>query len=385
MRRCGKLLIGLVGLTSCVITPGAASAQSAALAHAASAPSARAGYVYTCGDGGGVQKVSPSGSAAAFLTYPYPLGQFNSIAVDPSGSIYAGLRNTSGIMKFAADGSHTKIETGYWSDTVAADSVGDIYVGAVTKPDQTGAVIKVAPDGSQSVITTGIVGGGGGAAAIAVDQNGTIYLVGIEINDFADGYKLFKITPDGVRTVLEGGRSSTFQNITTVAVDNTGNVYFATNQVVKLAPSGALTTVYNGNVNAWFHLTNDSQGNVYFQNSAPVSDIVKIAPSGAETTIPAPQKSCLGGLAVGPNAGISVVGAPTAATVGQEYSYSFQLRGLPLPVTQVAAGALPPGLALSQGGTISGTPTQPGVYKLTMSVSNGVDTAITKNVTIRVS
>jgi hypothetical protein len=64
------------------------------------------------------------------------------------------------------------------------------------------------------------------------------------------------------------------------------------------------------------------------------------------------------------------------ARVGTAYTYTLQTSGSTGSVTwKLASGALPPGVVLaSDTGLLSGTPTQPGSYEFTLSVSDVFDT-----------
>jgi uncharacterized repeat protein (TIGR01451 family) len=64
---------------------------------------------------------------------------------------------------------------------------------------------------------------------------------------------------------------------------------------------------------------------------------------------------------------------PPGARRGAAYSHRFAASGLPAPSFTLTAGALPPGLALSPDGTLSGTPSQPGIYDgISVTASNGM-------------
>ncbi|WP_300662746.1 choice-of-anchor J domain-containing protein, partial [Fluviicola sp.] len=64
-------------------------------------------------------------------------------------------------------------------------------------------------------------------------------------------------------------------------------------------------------------------------------------------------------------------GALTGGTAGSAYSNSLTQTGaLGAPSYAVTAGALPPGMTLSAGGTISGTPTATGTFNFTATVSD---------------
>jgi hypothetical protein len=66
--------------------------------------------------------------------------------------------------------------------------------------------------------------------------------------------------------------------------------------------------------------------------------------------------------------------APSSATSGQAYSYTYTATGDPAPTFTVASGSLPPGLTIAAGGTLSGTPTTAGTYTFTIQAANGSGT-----------
>ncbi|HEY0256987.1 MAG TPA: choice-of-anchor tandem repeat GloVer-containing protein, partial [Candidatus Methylacidiphilales bacterium] len=81
-----------------------------------------------------------------------------------------------------------------------------------------------------------------------------------------------------------------------------------------------------------------------------------------------------------------IVNSPqqSTAAVNSPYTFVYSASGYPAPTFSVASGSLPPGLALSAGGALTGTPTQPGVYTGTISANNGVSPAATQNFSITV-
>ena len=54
--------------------------------------------------------------------------------------------------------------------------------------------------------------------------------------------------------------------------------------------------------------------------------------------------------------------SPTTGAIGSAYNFTYAATGLPTPSFSVTSGSLPPGLALIHRGTISGAPTQTGLY-----------------------
>ncbi len=59
-------------------------------------------------------------------------------------------------------------------------------------------------------------------------------------------------------------------------------------------------------------------------------------------------------------------------TVGVAYSFTFVATGTPAPTFAITAGSLPPGLTLTTGGVLSGTPTTANTYNYTITASNGI-------------
>jgi 6-phosphogluconolactonase (cycloisomerase 2 family) len=66
---------------------------------------------------------------------------------------------------------------------------------------------------------------------------------------------------------------------------------------------------------------------------------------------------------------LTTTGLP-AAIIGTAYSQTMQAVGGTAPYTWSSAPSLPPGLSLSPGGTISGTPTSVGTFNFTVSVQD---------------
>jgi hypothetical protein len=66
---------------------------------------------------------------------------------------------------------------------------------------------------------------------------------------------------------------------------------------------------------------------------------------------------------------LTIAGNPPSGTVGSAYATALSTNGSPGAVFTLLSGALPPGLTLASDGTISGTPTQAGVYNFTAQVA----------------
>lgn len=78
-------------------------------------------------------------------------------------------------------------------------------------------------------------------------------------------------------------------------------------------------------------------------------------------------------------------GALTGGTAGASYTTTLTQTGaLGTPNFAVTAGALPPGLTLGSGGTISGTPTATGTFNFTVTVSDNSGCSGSDNYSIQV-
>ena len=72
------------------------------------------------------------------------------------------------------------------------------------------------------------------------------------------------------------------------------------------------------------------------------------------------------------NAPATFTGTPPMGNVGTAYAFDYTLGGWPLPTTTLSSGSLPPGLALSADGKITGSPTVAGTFDFIVQVANSV-------------
>jgi len=75
---------------------------------------------------------------------------------------------------------------------------------------------------------------------------------------------------------------------------------------------------------------------------------------------------------------------PSSAMTNTAYSFTYSSVGFPTPTFSRIAGSLPPGLTLTTGGILSGTPTTSGTFTGTIQAINGAQPIPTQNFSITV-
>jgi uncharacterized protein (TIGR03437 family) len=190
--------------------------------------------------------VGDGGSAtAAYLSQP------EGLAVDGAGNLFiaeARVRqvNSAGIISTVA---------GYVSSGVALDSSGNLFV-AVTSGG--GSIVKIAPGGAASVLSTLPASAYGGPDGIAVDGSGNIWYswrstAGGVVSRIDASGAVSVVAGDGAfsSSLGDGGPAAKayLNEPRGIAVDAAGNLYiadFGNNRVRKVSPGGAITTAAGG-------------------------------------------------------------------------------------------------------------------------------------------
>jgi len=257
----------------------------------------------------------------ATATFTFPLD----VAVDVSGNLYIGDRDSHKVRKISPSGIVSTLAgtgaigsadgagaTATFSDLygVAVDTSGTVYVA-----DQNNEKIrKITSAGVVSTLAgTGSVGSKDGAGTtatfsdpigVAVDKNGNVYVTD------AGNNKIRKITPAGVVSTVAGtgaqgsadgvGATATFSYPEGVAVDSSGVLYvsdFNNHKIRKITPAGVVSTLAGTGAQGsadgaaatatFSHprgIALDADGNIYVVDSEN-NKIRKITAAGVVSTI----------------------------------------------------------------------------------------------------
>ncbi|KAA9111305.1 NHL repeat-containing protein [Microbacterium rhizomatis] len=243
------------------------------------------------------------------------------------------------VVKVAPDGAQVTVASGLsYPAGVAVDSSGDVYI-ADTGHDR---VVKVAADGTQTSFGSGLHHPYG----VAVDGSGMIYIAD------SDNGRVVKVAPDGSQTIVASGLSSPFFG---VAVDPSGTVYVAdthNSRVLKVATDGSQSSVGSG-LSAPSGVAVDGSGAVYIADMEN-PEIVKYAAGSGQTYV----GSALGrpfGVAVDASGSVYVTDTDLLrvvkiaadgrqTTIGRGLSQPFGVAAgvsAPVEVTGVAPAAAP--------------------------------------------
>ncbi len=274
-----------------------------------------AGDVFICGyannpiETPNIYKINASGIN---VMAPYGCDE-GTLTVDKAGDVY--IRYATSIFEFTLTGTSSTVAIPSGSDqaitsmlNMTVDNAGNIYgdgEGLIQKLTPSGVLTTLAGSGISSVSKdgTGTAATFANPGAIAVDGNGTLYVI--------DGQTIRKITPAGVVTTLAGtagmrgsadgtGAAASFLELAGITVDNQENVYLVdvgNNNIRKITPAGVVTTVTGSaivsgssdglgaaaNFNSPEGITTDSAGNVYVADSGNFT-IRKITPAGQTST-----------------------------------------------------------------------------------------------------
>jgi len=207
---------------------------------------------------GGGQSAATEGGPATSAS----LGFAQRVAVDTAGNLFILEWGSGNIRKVSPDGTLSLVVSGL-SDAagLAVDTAGNLYFAEFSN----NRVRKLAPDGTVTTVAgTGGMGysGDGGPATgarlwspndVAIDAGGNLYIA-----DTGNG-RVRRVTPGGIISTVAGGgppgttgdggpaTNASLDNPISVGVDTAGNFYIGfTSRIRKVSAAGIITTVASG-------------------------------------------------------------------------------------------------------------------------------------------
>ena len=201
---------------------------------------------------------------------------------------------------------------------------------------------------------------------------------------------------NGTVTAANGANPVATQNFN-IAINNPAPTLASIAPVSATAGGAAFTLTLNGtnfiagSVVQWSgqaNLNPATQSATKITVNVPASYIAATGTPGVTVVNPAPgggttaaQTFTINGATTQTAPAIANGPAPNG-TLGSAYNFSYTATGNPAPAFSVTAGSLPPGLAITSSGIISGTPTTAGTFSGTVTASSSVNPAATQNFSI---
>jgi sugar lactone lactonase YvrE len=370
-----------------------------------------AGYSGDNGSATAAQLRSPEAVAldAAGNLYVADTGNGAIRKITPAGAISTIAGN--GTQGYAGDGGPAAAAQFAFPRGLTVDASGNLYIadfgnGRVRKIAN-GAISTVAGANSNSQMAP---------QGVAVDAAGALYIA--DFNNY-----IWKVAPDGTATAIAGTGTSAYtgdggsaaaaqiSDVHSIAVDATGNVYFAdaSNHAVRmLRPVSTLLTITTSanlpaaSVGASYSQQLSASGGTapltWTVNSGSLPRGLSLSPAGLISGTPAAAGSSTfsvqvadAALAIATLSFTLTVTVPAITTnspllqgtVGLNYSQTLSATGGAPPYTwTLLSGALPPGLALSSTGVITGIPTAVGTSNVTIKVVDAAANTATQDFTI---
>jgi hypothetical protein len=362
-----------------------------------------------------VTELNPSGSALVYSTYLGGSGQILDEGLSP---FFVG----DGATGIALDGAGDAYVTGSAQSTNFPTTAGAFQTtlagsedAFVTELNASGTGLVYSTDLGGSNPAAGATGSFATGAGIAVDGAGNAYLTGqTSPTNFPTTAGAFQTTSSGggnfITTLNPAGSGLVYStylggNLAVgypagIAVDSSGDAYITggdggtvptTADAFQTTPAGAFVSELNpsgtalvystylggsNGRNAGHGIAVDSAGNFYVTGQTTASNFPTTAGAFQTTYVGTGNvgegfvaKFAAAGIALGP-------ASLPAATVGVAYSQTLTVQGGTAPYSfAVTAGALPAGLTLSLGGTLSGTPTAAGSATFTVTATDSTGTA----------
>jgi uncharacterized repeat protein (TIGR01451 family) len=337
---------------------------------------------------------------------------FDNNGIDNGGGADINVASTKGNVTFDIEGNTTRMNTTVPAGGNAGTSISADLAGTANSTSVLQGKILNNSVGNASVALSASTAGAG----IAVQANAGIMTVDISGNTVSQsGSEGFAILASGVSAALTATINVTLHNNSATVTNNvnaadglnltaggggfadtvnanvSGNVKFdASNNVnaiggVNVVDLGGATI----NLQGYSGAANDTTALITFLNGVattvnPTSNVlIGTSPPGtiqkASSSVPTPT---------GTFGAISLTPATlSAATVGVSYTpVTVTASGGTAPYTfSIYAGALPPGMTLASGGTLSGTPTADGTFAFAVRATDSASHAGFQTYTLTVN
>jgi|GEM_PF-5693638 len=291
----------------------------------------------------------------------------NMVLVEPAGGTQTALGNA---------GSETKITSDMNAPSqIALDGNGNLYI-ANHGANNILKVAASAQGGFETPVVLTTAASPSGIGGIALGSDGTLYLsdegngvVYAENNSVPPSSLAFTTaTGVGSQDVTDGAKSFTVTNFGNEPLDfvtGTG-IVDATNSFVLDSQTNCNRQSSDLAANASCVFAFDF---VPTQVGAPLTASFQLIVDGSNSGT---HTVALSGTSLNSFVFSPAAGALTAGVVGGAYSQTIAVTngGSATYTYRISSGALPPGLALTSGGVLSGTPTQPGSYSFLVTATN---------------
>lgn len=290
----------------------------------------------------------------ARLSATAPLGSNTGLISHAGGSATTQSVSVSGTVS-TSGGTNSDI---YWDFQTAAPTSGvpaNITVGSLTQGNNNGTTMLLTTTSASSGYTGASASNNAGAAAL---------IGALNIVSGGSTYFEFTITPAsaGIFTLagISFGTRSTNTGPQAYAIRSSSDAYatdivtgpISNNSAWSLKSHNALNQSYSSATTFRIYGYNGNGTATLGTANWRIDDLkVSVSTGSSVTTTP-----------------VITVAGPTTATALELFSYQVQANNSP---TSYAASGLPPGLTINTAsGVISGTPTTPGSYNVSLTASN---------------
>src|SRR5206468_1509087 len=214
----------------------------------------------------------------------------------------------------------------------------------------------------------------GGGCTIALDSVRNPPQIGLVMTNNMlrrETYGIHDVNGEGSVALQNNAAGGVYTFLKNAVADAPSSIYPANNfydssavwqsQFVNYTPDGGPNTDY--------HIQG---GSTYHNAGTDGKDV------GADITAVDNATSCVITGGICSSLTITTTTVPNG-TVGSAYSFTMQAQGGVTPYAwSISAGSLPPGLSLSTGGDLTGTPTTAGTYNYTLSVIDSASASDTQ-------